>query len=180
LVGKESFLQFVLLASINGDESARAWLRSYEVASALGKLAPDRICILSGVRPDDLLAAVVKAGVTLGARTSQMVYAALKPKIVKKMAQSALRISGKHAEIAQKDRLAILQHDGFLPTPARMVINNNNTANAESKAAAAAAANSEPSVPSFLDDIDSTQAARESVQRTLLAVPAREGTLVTE
>lgn len=182
LIGKKRFLDTICLAMVNGDEAAKAWWKTYdgldEYSKDLRHIIFDEIAVSAGVRPDDLLKAVVGAAVTYGARTNELVYAMMSPKVVKAMATSAARVDmrtdPKILEIAQKDRQSLLQGKGFLTARSGPSININTNASAAA-AAKAEAASVEPTVPSFLDDVSSLEAPKADVQRRLQAVTVVEG-----
>lgn len=177
LVGKKRFLEAIYLAVVNGDPAALAWWKAYEgldeYSRQLQQLIFDEVALSAGVRPDELLKAVVGAAVTLGSRTNELVYAMMSPKVVKAMTQSATRIdplkfSDKVLELGQRDRQAILQGKGFLTTRGGPSININTNASAAA-AAKADAASAEPTVPSFLDDVAALEAPKAAVQQRIQA-----------
>lgn len=170
-VGRQKFIEAVFLATQNNDASATAFWRIWQDLSVPEqKTVPfDDIALAAGVHPNDLMAAAVNAAMVLNTRTSDLVYAAMAPSVVRQMMKSALRISGKHAQVAMLDRHKVLQHGSFLPSPHGQTINVNANAKSEAKSVAAAAvASAHPSVPSFLDDMEDLQPVKERVHRELL------------
>lgn len=183
LVGKKRFLEGIYLAVVNEDPHAKAWWKAYEgldeYAKQINQVIFDEVALSAGVRPDDLLKAVVGAAVTLGSRTNEMVYAMMSPKVVKAMATSAARVnplkhSDKVLDIAQKDRQSLLQGKGFLTSRGGPSITVNTNASAAA-AAKAEAASVEPTVPSFLDDVSSLEAPKADVQRRIQAHTVVDG-----
>lgn len=174
-IGRQRFLEAVLLAAQNGDTNAVAFWRIWEdLAEADKRIVPfDEVALLAGVQAHELMSAAVQAAMLLGARTSEMVYATMQPKVVRQMMKSAMRIGGRHAQVAMLDRHKALQHGAFLPVPHGQTINVNATSTAAAKAAAAAQANTDPSVPSFLEDMDDIDGPTQDVQRRLLETPTR-------
>lgn len=178
--GRKRFLEYVQLAALDGVDVAAQWwevfagLKLYEQKN----VSFDDICVAASVRPSELMAAVVATGMQHEAEVGDIVAASVHPRLVHAAGRSALRTSGKHADIAQKDRVAMLQHARFLPIPknATMHVEINNTAS--SNAAAAAAASANPSVPSFMEDMTSLEAPKEKIQRELIGQPIEDGELV--
>jgi hypothetical protein len=169
-IGRQKFLEAVYLAALNEDKGAVAFWRIWEdlTESEQKIVAFDEVALLAGVAAHELMSSAVGAAMLLGSRTSEMVYATMQPNVVRQMMKSAMRIGGKHAQIAMLDRHKALQHGAFLPVPHGQTINVNATSKADAKAAAAAEANTHPSVPSFLEDMDDLDAPKQVVQRQLL------------
>ncbi len=169
--GRTRFLEYVTVAVQDRNPTAMQWW------SVWSKLRPtqqdtvsfDDVCAASNVPPSAFLGMIVETGVRHEAETADMVAASVTPQIVRQMGKSALRIGGDFADVAQRDRLAFLQSRRFLPVPRNasmsVTVNANSNASASAKAAAASAA--EPSMPSFLSDVGSLQAAKESVVREI-------------
>ena len=154
--GRPVFIEHIQLAMQNGSEPAtRFWELFCELEESDRKKASlDDVCYACGVQPEDLMAATVSSAMQFGRDVGNMVAAAFTPKVVKKLGESALRIDGDYAKVAQKDRQAFLQGQGILPAPRSASVTVNANASANSQAAAAAAA--EPSVPNFADDMSMT------------------------
>jgi len=127
----------------------------------------DDVCAASGVKPADLMPVVVSTAMTIGMDVGNLVAAAMHPKVIEAHVKSAARTEGAYADLSQKDRFAFLQARGLAPLPRNTVVNVH--ANASASAKAAAAATSEPTVPSFTDDMDALRAARAGVQQSLAA-----------
>jgi len=149
--GRERFFELVKRASMDGAPSATAFLTCFATlkASEQKRVVLDDVCVAAGVRPRDLMVAVVSAAMDEGEENSDLIAATTEPDIVRQMAKSAKRIGGQHAHVAMRDRHAILQRQKFLPIPKGTTIHVSASANSF----AAAAATAEPSVPSFLEDM---------------------------
>jgi hypothetical protein len=172
--GRASFLEYVQAATIDGDATARAWYAVYASLSNYeqARVSFDDVCAASGVGVSNLLRAIVGSAVDAHTDVGNLMAAVFHPKVVHAAGKSALRIGGKYADIALKDRQSLLTHAGFLPAPKGSVTRvevNANAASSSSAAAAAAAVN--PSVPSFQDDMRALQAAKERVQKELADIP---------
>jgi len=169
--GRMRFLELVKLAAMNGDGCAITWFRIYGELSEWKRKRVnfDDICFAASVRPSELLAAVVGHGVESQKDVGELVAAAFHPALVEASNKSALRITGKYAQIALEDRKAMLQARGFLPVPKGTSIYLNAQANSSSNsnAQAAAAASADPSVPKFAEDIGALSDPRAAVQRQL-------------
>ena len=152
--GRNSFIEYVQMAALNGSEDAKRWLTVYTslAPSMQPRVSFDDVCAGSGVYPKNLMAVVVSTAMEFGQDVSNLVAAAVQGSVVDAMGKSALRTTGKYADIAQKDRVAFLSSSvaRFLPTRGTTV---NVSASASAQAASASAA--EPSVPSFADDMAS-------------------------
>lgn len=174
--GRPAFLELVQAAVLDGDVAARAWLTVFIGLSTYeqGKVSLDDVCAASGVGPAAILRAIVTTSVEHGDDLGNLVAALNHPKVVHQAAKSAMRIAGRYADIGLKDRTALLQHGGFLPTPKGHTTAVTVNASAGSSATAAAAASANPSVPSFKDDMRSLQTAKDTVQRELAGVPMPE------
>lgn len=161
--GRETFLGYVLRAHRNGDPDAgKFWFVYSDLKPTTQKrIDLDAVCEASGVTPDTLMAVVVSTAMRFGADVADMMAAVHLPAIVRQTHKSALRIGGKQAKIALRDREMVLEHHKWIPTKGATV-NVNASANASSAAAAAAA---HPSVPSFMESLNPAVAAREQVQR---------------
>jgi hypothetical protein len=179
MVGKKKFLDLIYLAVINQEPAAVAWwkiyegLPSYEQQFTIVNL--DEVSLMAGIRPDDLMKAVVGSAVTFGARTNELVFAVTHPRVIKNMAISAARVSTKLStdvlNIAHKDRVAFLQGTGTLKQRGGPSININTKAEAQSASAArAVAASTDDSVPSFLADVQALDRPKATVQRQLQGV----------
>jgi hypothetical protein len=160
--GRPKFVEFVQLAMLEGHTVAERW---YAVFADLTpyereKCSLDDVCAASGVKPSQLMSAIVSTVMDVGRDAGNLIAAMTHPQVVARAVESALRIDGEHAEIAFKDRQALFQHQNFVPTPRGTTVNVN--ASASAKAAAAAAG--DPSVPKFGVDMrkvggSTTQAA---------------------
>lgn len=169
--GRPEFLRFVALAAADHDEDAQKFL------DVLHELKPyeqrgcsfDLVCLAAGVSPVALVQSVVGIAMRSNTDVGNLVAAVAHPAIVETTIRSAKRVN---SDIGAKDRHALLQHHGFLPTPKGATINV--TANASAQSAAAAEATSaDASVPKFLSAANVASSARESVQKQLTeGVPA--------
>lgn len=168
--GRERFLEYVQLAVQEGDDTAIGFWDVYSSLKGYEQydVSFDDVLAASGGSPSALMAAVVSAGMNHEKDLGEVVAASLHPSLVHKTGKSAMRIGGKNADIAQKDRFALLQHAGFMPVPRNATMNVNVNANASANSKAAAAASSEPSVPSFMDDVVQLRAPREQIQKELI------------
>lgn len=166
--GRHRFLQFVQLAGEDGEEDANKFMVVYQELrpreQALVDL--DLVCKAAGISRVGLLKTVVGVAFQQATEVGNLVAAAAHPSLVETTVRSAKRLN---SGIGQRDRHALLSHAGFLPTPKGAVINV--VANAQ---AAASASASDPSVPSFLDDVNTASAARDHVQVSVI-----EGLIVT-
>lgn len=113
----------------------------------------DDVCCAAGIRPSELISQVISVQMEHSRDVGNLVAAMLHPEVIEKMAKSAVRIEGPYAELAHRDRLAFLQGRGFLPAPKGATIVN---VHASANVAASASASTEPSVPSFAQDLDLT------------------------
>lgn len=165
--GKKKFLEFVKIAAQNGDKSALAWWTVYAdlTKTQRDRCSYDDVCDAAGVRPGQLLAAMVGHGVEAQRDVGTLVMAAFHPEVVAAAGRSALRIDGEHAQIAADDRRSLLQAQGALPIPKGASIHVH--ANASANAQAAAAASTDPSVPKFADDIAALSRSRATVQKQM-------------
>lgn len=180
MVGKKKFLDLIYLAVTNREPAATAWWRIFEglpvYEQQITMVNFDEVAIMAGVRPDELLKAVVGSAVTYGARTNEIVFATTHPRVMKSMAISAARVSTKlPAEIlniAHRDRVAFLQGTGILKQRGGPSININTKAEAQSASAAKAeVASADESVPSFMQDVVALDRPKADVQKALQGVP---------
>ncbi len=179
MVGKKKFLDLIYLAVLNNEPAAIKWWRIYEGLDAYeaqwNMVKLDEVSLMAGVRPDELMKAVVGSAVTFGARTNELIFAATHPRVIKNMALSASRVDVKLPEhvlsIAHRDRVAFLQGTGVLKQRGGPSININTKAEAQSASAAKAeVASADESVPSFLEDVAALDRPKASVQRALQGV----------
>jgi hypothetical protein len=152
--GRKVFLEHVKYAVLNNDPSAMAFWAVYSNLAGRGQRFCnfDDVCVAAGLQPDVLMSAIIGHSMRMKADVSDLVQATLQPQVIQAWGKSAVRISGAHAEIAQKDRTMFLQSAGLVAVPKGASIHLHANATANSQAASAAAAH--PSVPSFLDDVD--------------------------
>ena len=171
--GRARFIEAVEHAVHAESINAKRWWLVYAdlLPSERLDVSFDDVAVAAGVKPWELVAEVISAEMKYGLDVARLARAVLVPTIAHQAGKSAKRIGGPHAKIAQEDRMALLQASGFLPTPKGTVVTVNASASASAQAAAAAAA--DPSMPSFMSDMEALGATRESVQRQLAtAAPA--------
>ena len=168
--GRARFVEFVQMAVLNGDLLAQKWWLVYAdlLPAERATVSFDDVCAASGVAPKDLMALVVSTAMEYGTDVGNLVAAALHPAVVHQAAKSAKRIGGQWAEIAQRDRQMLFQHQNFIPIPKGATVHVHASANAQ----AAAAASAEPTVPAFAADMEALRATRQVVQRQLTEADA--------
>ncbi len=151
--GRKTFLEFVQLAVQEDNPTAQEFWTVYMDLPPYerSKVSLDDVCAAAGVQPSYLIGQIVTVAVEFGRDMGNLVAATMHPKVVRKHVESAMDINGLNPEISLKDRMAFLQAQNFLPAPKSSLAQINVNASANSQAAAAAA--TEPSVPSFIDDI---------------------------
>ena len=151
--GREQFIEIAQLAMLNNEPLACKWWAVYADLAPYPRslVSFDDVCAAAGVEPAALCGLLVSTAMRMGRDVANMVAALTHPKVVAAQVRSAERIDGPDAEIAYKDRVAFLQGMGFLPVPksAQIII----SAHASSNAQAAAAVSTEPTVPSFTQDM---------------------------
>lgn len=165
--GRDKFIEMMQIAMLNGDPMAIAWWTVFADLTPTERtlVSFDDICGASGVQPSALMALVVKTAMDFGRDVANFVAALTHPRVVEASVKSAEKID---SEIGFKDREMLFKHHQFIPLPKGMTVNLHASANAQ----AAAAAASEPSVPSFTDDLAAAAATKSTVQRQLTEVPA--------
>lgn len=163
---RERFLDAVQLAASDCVKDAEIVLGIYQglTETEQATVPIDDLVAAAGVSPSEMLAIVVKAATEHSLQLGDWTAAAMHHRIVEQTAKSALRIGGAFADIAQKDRLVMLQRQKFAPVPRGTTV----TVHANASATAKAAAASQPSVPSFLEDVGSLQGPKDAVQRALI------------
>ena len=149
--GRDTFIEFVQFAVLQKIESAEKWYFVYAelLPSERRIVSFDDVCAASGVRPSELLSAVISAAMEYGIDVGNFVAATAHPLIVSKAVESAQRIGGKGAMIGLRDREMLMQHHNFVPTGRGGGPIVNVHQNASANAQAAAVADADPSVPSF-------------------------------
>lgn len=160
--GRDQFVLLVQRAMLNNEPLACKWWTGYADLPPYTRqhVSFDDICAATGVEPSALCAVIVSTAMRFGRDVANMVAALTHPKVVAAQATSAERINGDYAEISYRDRLSFLQAMGFAPIPkGGAVINVHASANAQ----AAAAASSEPTVPSFADDLAQLSTPRRAL-----------------
>ncbi len=167
--GRDRFLDLVVKAALDGDETAKTWWATWEILKVTQQRIAsfDDICAASGIKPSEFMAMIIATSMETDQAATEFVAQTFRHKVVRRMAKSAMRIGGQYAEIAQKDRHVFLQGRGFLPVPRSATMTVNVSANASANAKAAAAAASEPSMPDFLGDMQSLQGPKSAIQREL-------------
>ncbi len=159
--GRDRFIECVQLAVLERQPNAEMWWRVFADLTAYERsiVSFDDVCAAAGVRPSRLMAEVISIMMELGRDAGNLIAALTHAKVMGRMAESAERIDGPHADLAIKDRHAFLQGMQFLPTPKGTTIHVSASANAK----AAAAAASEPSVPSFTQTLQQAADARRAL-----------------
>jgi len=165
--GRERFIEFVQLAALNRLPVVLSWWGVYRdlTPAERAKVSYDDICAAAQVRPSDFIGAVVACAVEYGQDVGNLVAAVAHPVVVHQAAKSAKRIGGEHGQIALRDRRMLFEHAGFVPTRTGTSVHVH--ANASANAQAAAVAASEPSVPSFAEDMQRLAAPRYAVHKQI-------------
>ena len=163
--GRVRFIEYMQLAMLNDLPHATKWWAAYAdlLPGQRAMCSYDDVCAAAGVRPSELMAEIVSTAMEYNIDVGNLVAASVHPAIVHQAGKSAKRIGGEYAEIAFKDRLLMPQARQFAPVPKGTSVHVHASANAQ----AAAAAASDPSVPTFADDLASLTAPRQSIQRQL-------------
>lgn len=170
--GRQRFIEFVQMAMLNRLPACeKFWLVYADLLPGERMVVSyDDVCAAAGVRPSELMAEVVSTGMEFGTDVGNLAAAALHPAIVHQTGKSAKRIAGQYADIAMKDRHAMLQARGFLPVPKGAQVHVHASASANAQAAAAASA--DPSVPSFAENMAALTHPRAAVQQQLIEATA--------
>lgn len=160
--GRERVIEFIQLAVLERQPAAE---RFYAVFADLSKyersiVSFDDVCSAAGIKPSELLTQIVAVQMEYGRDVGNLVAAMTHPEVIAKMAKSASRIDGEHAELSQRDRFEFLRGRGFLPLPKGATIVN---VHASATAQAAAASAAEPSVPSFADDLSFVRPSQRQI-----------------
>lgn len=163
--GRAQFVNFLALAAEAGDEDAKKFIQIFSEVkpSEQPDVSLDLICITAGVSRVDLLKTAIGIAFENQVDVSKLVEVSTLPALVDRAIESAMKLD---SATGQRDRMALLQHHGLMPAPKSTVINVTATAAAQ----AAASASSEPSVPSFLQDVDVATGSREAAQRSVTEV----------
>ena len=172
--GRLKFLQMVKQAALNGNEAARQWIDVFArlPISHQRIVVLEDVCETANVSPRDLVAIAVSEAMEFGTSSAEFIAAMTHPKLVARMTKSAMRIGGAYADIALRDRHALMQHHKFIPIPRNASVAVNVSANSSANAAAAAANEANPTVPSFSQSMASLEGAKDRVPRAIEA--ARE------
>jgi hypothetical protein len=162
--GREVFVGMIMTAASNNDPDALAWWRVYQdlLPAQQAKVDLDDVCLASGVTTDRVMAIVVSTSMRLGSDVSELASNTVLPRLVARTAKSAMRIGGKYAAIAQKDREFIFKHHKFIPVP------KGTSVHVTAQAAANAGALSQPSVPTFAESLMSAVDAHQVVQGEMI------------
>ncbi len=136
-------------AARNQDPDALAWWKVYQdlLPTQQKAVELDDVCEASGVTPDRLMAVVVSTAMRFGADVADFTASAMLPNLVARTGKSAMRIGGKYASVAQKDREFLFKHHKFIPVP------KGTSVHVTAQAAAQAGAQSQPSVPTFSESL---------------------------
>jgi len=156
--GRVRFVELVQLAVLQRVEVAMRWWVVYAdlLPSERMVCSFDDVCAGSGVRPSELMAAVVSVAMEQSVDVGNLVAAAAHPAVVAATIESATTVGGKRALVQHKDREMLFQHAHFIPIKQGIALNVSNHASANAQAAAAA--DNDPSVPSFSADMHSARA----------------------
>lgn len=165
--GRQTFIAHIERAMRNGRPEARAWWLIYGdlTESQQDRCDLDDVCEAAGIAPNDLMAIVLSEAARVGMDIADMTNNILYPKVVRQTIRSAMRIGGEHADIAQRDRELVLQHNKYIPTKGSQ--GTQVTVNNSAQAAAHAAAASQPSVPTFAESMMAPTQALSEVQEQL-------------
>lgn len=157
--GREMVLRFIALAATDGDPDAKTWWHVWETLTKYEQksITLDDVCAAAGVKPTKLLKTIVAIAFETGCDVANIVASAAHPSVVAKSVKFAKRPEG------IEDRKLLFQHHGFVPTPKGQTINIGVSANAS----AAANASTDSSVPSFLDDVESTGSTTQEIQKLI-------------
>jgi hypothetical protein len=153
--GRQRILEYINYAALNGVESCVRFWNIYADLTVYQRdhVAFDAVAHAAGIKPEDLVGTIVSTAMKHAIDTGNLVAAMMHPEIVRQAGKSAKRIGGKHADIAFRDRLMLLQAQGAVPVPRGQTtaVHVHNTASASAEAAAAS--KSDASVPTFADDM---------------------------
>lgn len=173
--GRATVLAYIQLAAMNGNDSAMTWWHVFEGLSKYEKsqVSYDDVCAASGIPPKNILMAIAGAGFDANCDIANLISSHLHPKVVEASGKAAMKADG------IEDRKLLMMHQGFIPAPkgASVIINNSAVSNAN----ALAQAQGNPSVPSFLDDIEDLGPVTKVVQGEIIeaqikALPATSAT----
>lgn len=165
---RDAVLEFIVFGLNNQESVFQKFWSVWGVLTKSDRLivSLDDVCAAAGLMPSEFMSSLVKVAMQHNADISELTAASFEPRIIRQMAKSALRIGGEYVEVAQRDRMAMMQQKRHIPIPRNAAVQVNVKATAN--AAAAAAATNEPSVPDFLDDMESLQASKDTIQRALI------------
>jgi hypothetical protein len=153
--GRQRILEYINYAALNGVECCVRFWNIYADLTVYHRdhVAFDAVAHAAGIKPEELVGTIVSTAMKHAIDTGNLVAAMMHPEIVRQAGKSAKRIGGKHADIAFRDRLMLLQAQGAVPVPRGQTtavhVHNSASASAE----AAAASKSDASVPTFADDM---------------------------
>jgi len=159
-LSRENVLQYVALAASDGDPHCQTFLHVYQDLKAWEKkhATLDDVCAAAGISPVRLLKAVVGAAYEAGCDVAHLVAAVAHPDVVSKGIEYAKDKDG------IEDRRMLYQHHNFIPVPKGTTIN---VSSMSGSVAQAQATSGDQSVPSFLEDVEATIEAKETVQKFL-------------
>jgi len=159
-LSRDNVLQYITLAASDGDPHCQTFLHVYQDLKAWEKKCAtlDDVCAAAGISPVRLLKAIVGAAYEAGVDVANMVASVAHPDVVQKGVEYAMEKDG------IEDRRMLYQHHSFIPMPKGTTIN---VSAMSGSVAQAQAAGSDQSVPSFLEDVDATIDAKETVQKFL-------------
>lgn len=158
--GRQTFLEMIQRLAYNGDSDAQAIMQIYDDLSTVQRerIDLDTLVFAAGVLPNRIMGKIVDETMQVGRDVAEMVASTTLPALMARTNESAMRIDGDHAEIALKDRHALLGHQKMIPVPKGASVH------VHAHAQAAAAAQAQPSVPTFAESIDAANRATRAVQ----------------
>lgn len=180
--GREQFIEMMQMAMLNNDPLACKWWAVYADLAPYPRsiVSFDDVTAAAGVEPAALCGVIVSTAMRFGRDVANMVAALTHPRVLAAQVKSAEDIDGKSPEISFKDRAAFLQAMGSNVVPKGAVIVNV-TANANAAAAAGAQASaSQPTIPSFADDLDLFNGKRPALPAADPALDVIEATTIPE
>lgn len=163
-------LAYIQLAAMNGNDSAMTWWHVFEELSKYeqGFVSFDDICASSGIQPKLILAAMAMAGFEANCDIANLLSSHMHPQVVQASIKAAKKFDG------VEDRKLLMQHQGFIPIPKGSSIVINNSPQAIATAKAQSISMSDPSVPSFLSDMESLSPVTQALQGELIEAQTKE------
>lgn len=168
--GRATVLLYIQLAAMNGNDSAMTWWHVWEHLSKYEQshVSFDDICASSGIPPKNILMAIAGAGFEANCDIANLLASHMHPKVVEASIKEAQKADG------IEDRKLLMSHSGFIPVPKGSSIVINNAPQAIAMAKAQSVSMSDPSVPSFLQDIEDLSPVTHQVQGEVIQAQAKE------